>query len=455
MNATQRLASFALELNHKQIPAEVIDRAKACILDTMAVSLYGSTKPWSRCVSGFVRDSGLRGHSTVIGANFGAQPAQAALANGVMAHAFELDNVRQPGAGVHPGATAFLPAFAIAEHKKADGKSLLTAFVAACEVMSRIGVAAGNSLERRGFHAPGLTGTFGAAIAAGRLLGLNERKLVNALGIAASYSGGLIEFSRCQEGAMVKRLHLGKAGEGGVTAALLASRGFAGPESILEGKFGFCRTFSDSPRLSYLTHRLGREFETMNICIKRCACHINAHAPIEALQRLREEIDFNPDDISEVTIGGIEKLVTHHAIYQPKDLMMAQYSIPFCVALSLYHDPTDPDSFDNRKLRDKRILAMTRKVRLKVDHEIEKKGWDRAARVTVALKNNRRPSTLIIHFKGTPGNPMNRAEVENKARKLTGSIWPARRLEHMVETIRTIEKTSDVSSIGALLREAK
>ena len=204
-----------------------------------------------------------------------------------MAHAFELDNVRQPGAGVHPGATAFLPAFAMAEDRQADGKSLLTAFVAACEVVSRIGVAAGNSLERRGFHAPGLTGTFGGAIAAGRLLKLNESKMVNALGIAGSYSGGLIEFSRCQDGAMVKRLHLGKAAEGGVTAALLASRGFAGPESVLEGKFGFCQTYSDSPELSYLTHRLGRDFETMNIGIKRCACHINAHAPIEALQNLR------------------------------------------------------------------------------------------------------------------------------------------------------------------------
>ena len=148
---------------------------------------------------------------------------------------------------------------------------------------------------------------------------------------------------------MIKRLHLGKAGEGGVTAALLASRGFAGPESILEGKFGFCQTFSDSPDLAYLTHRLGREFESLNICIKRCACHINAHAPIEALQQLRAEIGFKPEEIREITVGGIEKLVTHHAIYQPKDLMMAQYSIPFCVALSLYDDPTDPESFRREK----------------------------------------------------------------------------------------------------------
>jgi len=454
MNATQRLASFALNLDYRQIPAVVVDRVKACVLDTLTVSLYGSTKPWSRIVSGFIRDSGLRGHSTVLGENFAAQPAQATLANGVMAHAFELDNVRQPGAGVHPGATAFLPALAMAEEKKADGKSLLTAFVAACEVMSRIGVAAGNSLERRGFHAPGLTGTFGAAVAAGRLLRLNERQMVNALGIAGSYSGGLIEFSRCQEGAMIKRLHLGKAAEGGVTSALLASRGFAGPESILEGKFGFCQTYSDSPKLSYLTHRLGREFESMNICIKRCACHINAHAPIEALQKLREQFDFNPEDVREIVIGGIEKLVTHHAIYQPKDLMMAQYSIPFCVALSLYFDPTDPDSFDEKKLKDKKILAMMRKVRLKVDHEIEHKGWDRAARVTIALQNKKRQSMLIIHFKGTPRNPMSQQEVEDKARKLTRAILPARQLERLVETVENLEQIDDVSRIGKFLRSA-
>ncbi|HEX9146921.1 MAG TPA: MmgE/PrpD family protein [Candidatus Binatia bacterium] len=452
MNATKQLARFAVDLNYRAIPAEVIDRAKACILDTLAVSLYGSTKPWSRTVSGMVRDLGIRGRSTVLGERWKSQPAQATLANGVMAHAFELDNVRQPGAGVHPGATAFIPAFAMAEEKKADGKALLVAFVAACEVVSRVGVAAGNSLERRGFHAPALTGTFGGAVAAGRLLGLNEKQMVNALGIAGSYSGGLIEFSRCQEGAMIKRLHLGKAAEGGVTAALLASRGFAGPESVLEGKFGFCRTFSDSPRLSYLTHRLGREFETLNICIKRCACHINAHAPIEALQKLREQVGFKPQEIREIVVGGIEKLVTHHAIYQPKDMMMAQYSIPFCVALSLYFDPTEPDSFDEKKLKDKNVLAMMRKIRLNADPEIEQRGWDRAARVTVDLKNKQRHSTLVIRFKGTPQNPLSHLEVEDKARKLTRAILSERRLEHLFKAVQRLEKIADISRIGDLLR---
>jgi 2-methylcitrate dehydratase PrpD len=452
LGATQKLARFAVNLSQRQIPPEVFERAKDCVMDTLAVALYGSTKPWSRSVVEFIRESGGKGKSTVLGQSWKAQAAQATLANGVMAHAFELDNVRQPGAGVHPGATAFLPALAIAEQRKTDGKALLTAFVAGCEVMSRIGVAAGNSLERRGFHAPGLTGTFGAAVAAGRLLGLNEREMINALGIAGSYSGGLLEFSHCQEGAMVKRLHLGKAGEGGVTAALLAARGFAGPESVLEGKFGFCRTFSDAPNLSRLTHRLGQEFETLNICIKRCACHINAHAPIEALQKLREEIRFNPEDVREVVVAGIEKLVTHHAIYQPKDLMMAQYSIPFCIALSLYFDPTDPECFDEKRLQDKKVLAMMRRVRLKVDSEIEQKGWDRAARVTVRLGNRKSHSRLVVHFKGTPQNPMSRSEVQSKARKLTRPILSEAKMARLLETICDLEKVADVSSMDNLLR---
>jgi 2-methylcitrate dehydratase PrpD len=452
LGATRHLARYAVNLRYRDIPAEVISRAKDCLLDTLTVALYGSTKPWSQKVVQFVKALGLSGRSTVLGDSQRAPAHLAALANGTMAHAFELDNVRQPGAGVHPGATAFLPALAAAEAQRAGGKAFLTAFVAACEVMSRIGVAAGNSLEKRGFHAPGLTGTFGAAVAAGRLFGLDENMLVHALGIAGSYSGGLMEFSRCQEGAMIKRLHLGKAAEGGVTAASLAQRGFAGPESVLEGEFGFCRAFSDAPNLSRLTYRLGREFESLNICIKRYACHINAHAPIEGLEKLSQQNKFDPRDVREIVVAGIEKLVTHHAIYQPKDLMAAQYSIPFCVALSLYDDPKDPESFTEKRISDERILTTMRKVRLRVDTEIEEKGWDRAARVTLALKDGRRASALVVHFRGTPHNPMSHSELEEKARILTRRMLSERRLARLVETVETIEKLDDLSKLSRLLR---
>ncbi|HXG49963.1 MAG TPA: MmgE/PrpD family protein [candidate division Zixibacteria bacterium] len=450
--ATRVLARYAVALRYRDIPGEVLARAKDCLLDTLAVALYGSTKPWSRSVVRFVRGLRAAGPATIAGQRGGVPPHLAALANGVMAHAFELDNVRQPGAGVHPGATAFLPALAVAEARRASGKDFLAAFVAGCEVMSRIGVAAGNSLEKRGFHAPGLTGTFGAAVAAAKLLGLGEDRMVHALGIAGSYSGGLLEFSRCREGAMVKRLHLGKAAEGGTTAAFLARGGFAGPETVLEGEFGFCRAFSDAPDPARLTRGLGREFESLNICIKRYACHINAHAPIEALEALRRRNGFRPDEIAAIEIGGIEKLVTHHAIHRPADLMAAQYSIPFCVALSLYRDPKDPESFSEKIVSDPRIAAAMRKVRLRVDREIERKGWDRAARVNLTLKGGRRLSELVVHFRGTPRNPLSRPELEEKVALLTRRLLPEAKLARLIETVDRVERLDDASQLGRLLR---
>ena len=163
-------------------------------------------------------------------------------------------------------------------------------------------------------------------------------------------------------------------------------------------------------------------------------------------------MNFRPEDIREIIVGGIEKLVTHHAIYQPTDLMMAQYSIPFCIALSLYADPTDPASFNETQLKDKKIFRVMRKVHLRVDDEIERRGWDRAARVTVVLENKERHSALVVHFKGTPDNPLSRAEVENKARKLTAALLPARRLARLIETVDRLDRVKDVSQLGALLK---
>jgi 2-methylcitrate dehydratase PrpD len=159
--------------------------------------------------------------------------------------------------------------------------------------------------------------------------------------------------------------------------------------------------------------------------------------------------------VHEIVIAGIEKLVTHHAIYRPKDLMSAQYSIPFCVALSLFHDPKDPASFSERRVRDKKILSMMRRVRLRVDREIEEKGWDRAARVTVGLKNRRRHSALVIHFRGTPANPMSPAELEEKARTLTRGILSQKKLGRLFETVRNIDKIKDISRLGSLLRSRR
>src|SRR5215471_9622767 len=205
---TLRLAQYAAGLRYDDLPPAVVQRAKDCITDTVAVIVQGSGLPWSRIVVHYAERIGVGGHSRILGAE--GPPVQApaaALANGALAHAFESDNLTRPGAGVHPGATLLPPALAIAQELGSSGRDLITAVVAGFEVMYRIGRATKHSNERHGFHAPGTTGPFGAAVAAAKLLQLDAPAIANALGIAGSLSCGLMEFARSGTGAMVKRLH--------------------------------------------------------------------------------------------------------------------------------------------------------------------------------------------------------------------------------------------------------
>src|SRR6266403_707097 len=218
---TIRLAEYTAALRYEDLPAAVVAAAKDAIIDTIAACICGAALPWSRIVIDYAERTGPGGASRILGRGSAVQAPAAALANGALAHAFELDSLTRPGAGAHPGGTA-----------------LIAAFVAGNEVMIRIGRATGHTNEARGFHAPGTTGPFGAAVACAHLLGLDAAKMTNAIGIAGSLAGGLLEFAK-GDGGTVKRLHLGRASEAGVLAASLADAGFAGPKTVLEGQFGF------------------------------------------------------------------------------------------------------------------------------------------------------------------------------------------------------------------------
>src|SRR3989440_2177061 len=271
----------------------------------------------------------------------------------------------RPGAGAHPGATVLPPALAVAQQAGVDatGRDLIAAFVAGNEVMIRIGRATGHTNEARGFHAPGNTGPFGAAVACGHLLGLDADKMANAIGIAGSLAGGLLEFAR-GDGGMVKRLHLGRASEAGVLAASLAADGFEGPRTVLEGEFGFLKVFCTKWDEAELTRGLGEEFVVSTTVLKRYPCHATAHAAVKAVRELQAEHGFTGPEVEAITITGNERMVERHNILEPADLMLAQYSIPFCVALALYREARDPESYDQSALADPQIRALCRRVRI-------------------------------------------------------------------------------------------
>lgn len=435
--ASETLARFAAALQYRDIPAPVVERAKDCIIDTVAACTFGSQLPWSRMVCDYAARYGAGGPCTLLGVRpLSVHAPYAALANGVFAHAFEQDSVRDPGMGMHAGATLMPAVFAAAQETGADGPTMLRAFVAGCEAMSRIAVASQHAPEKLGFHAPGLTGPYGAAVAAGVVLGLDENKLVNALGIAGSLSCGLLAFSKSRQGAMIKRLHLGRAAESGVLAARLAADGYAGPETILEGKFGFLEAYCGEHRVdpAALTAGVGVVWDTLRISLKRYACHVNAHTVVQSIRELMAEHGFSAAEIERVRIEGHERLGTHHNITEPADIMQAQYSVPFCAALALHRDPDDPRSFDESALTDAAIRAACRQVEIAPRPVSSVK----ATRVVIRLADGRELSRERASYKGMPSEPFSRPELRRKFMLLATALGEAR-AEALYERLERLE----------------
>ena len=444
---TIQLAEYAACLRFEDLPPAVVQRAKDCIADTAAAIVYGNSVEWSPTVIDYARRMGPGGRSRILGAKDAAvQPAMAALANGTLSHAFELDNVViNPGAGVHGGATLLPPGLAAAQEAGGSGRDLLTAVVAGAEVMIRIGWATKHTNEAHGFHAPGTTGPFGAAIAAGRFLGLDPAAMANALGIAGSLCGGLMEFARSGTGAMVKRLHIGRACEAGVLAAGLAHGGFTGPSTVLEGQAGFLRVFCSDFDLGALTRGLGRDFATLNVCLKRYACHITAQRAVQAVQELRAEHGITGDDVKAVMVVGETRMAEVNNIPEPTDVMMSQYSTPFCVALALYRDGRDPASFGEHALNDPKIRALCRRVSVR-PREGHVGHGDVPSTVTITTTDGREFTRTVEAFRGTPARPFERDDMREKFMMLTRNLPTA---ERTFERLQRLEEEESLEWLGA------
>lgn len=412
--AAQTLAEFAVGLSYDEIPAEVIERAKDCVIDTVAACVFGAEQPWTKTVIGYAQRNSAAGECSVLGTPIKVRAPFACLANGASAHAFELDALCEPSVGIHPSAALAVPGFAVSQGRRKSGKELLAAVVAGYEVLYRIGDAARQSIEKVGFHSPGVVGVYGTAVVVGRLFGLDAGRMANAFGVAGSMSSGLMEFSR--SGGMVKRLHLGRAAEGGFMAAILARDGYTGPSGVFEGKFGFLNVYCRDADAARLTKDLGSTWHVMKTKIKRYACHATAQVPVTLALDLKSKHGLSGDEVTRITIAANEKTVSHHAINEPHDMTMMQYSVPFSTALALYFDPTDPRVFSETSLNDPKIRALAKSARVEL---LASGHMSSACRVTLHLKNGGEVSAEGHDFKGTPTMPLTRDELLEKFRKLT------------------------------------
>ena len=407
------LAAYAASLRFEEFPAPIIGRAKESLIDAIAISLRGGDMPWSRIVVEFVRLEGSRGNSRIIGfEELVARSELAALANGVLAHALELDSLRKPGAGVHPGAIVVPAALAVAQEVRATGKDLLAAIIAGFEVLLRVGTATWHSAEPRGFHAPGLTGPFGAAASAGRLFGLTGDQMNTAFGIAGSTSSGLMQFAVEGQGAMVKRLHIGRAAQNGVLAARLAGNGFTGPQQIFEGSKGFLKTYCQEFNTGALTAGLGGVYETLNLCVKRYPCHITAHTAVYAIECLRRDAMLIADNVHSVRVVGTDRMAELNGDRDPKDPALANYSIPFCIAAGLTGPLDDPATFDPVRLQEPVLRNLCRRVEVVSDGRLSHADW--TTKTIVTCRDGSVYERTTEEFPGTPAMPLSRSDLEQR-----------------------------------------
>ena len=428
---TKTLAEFATALRYDDIPAPVIAITKACLVDTVAVALFGSSLPWSKSVEDFARHvgGGGNGASTILSPAFHRVSAPAAaLANGTFAHAFEFDNLRQPSIGVHPGSTALVAALAAAQERGASGRDLITALVAGNECMFRTGLAAKSSSEPIGFHAPGLTGVFGSAIAVSKVMGHSARQTLMAIGIGGSLCSGLLAFAKAGNGGMVKRLHMGRAAEGGLTAAYLAARGFEGPDVILEGKFGYLDVYARDGDPALLVEGLGTQWESLKIWFKMFPCHVTAQAPVRAIQQLQREERFAAQDVERIVIEASEKVLSHHADRQPHDVGTAQYSVPFSVALALFRDPADPQAFLDGPNQNPKILDVCKRIELRRYGKTIAAGHNATCRLEVTLADGRTLSISKTDVEEADTAETLAKRIEGKYSNLAGCLASDRRI---------------------------
>ena len=362
-----------------------------------------------------------QGAATVLGHAAPLSAPAAALCNGTAIHAFELDDLLS-AAVIHPG-TVIVPAvLAAAESSDASGEQLLRAIVVGYEVTARFSLAIGMQASNQGFHKTSIVGPVASAIAAGCVLNLNATQINDAAGIAASMASGIKAY--VAGGGMVKRMHPGWAAASGVRAALLARDGFTGAGAALDGRYGLLDVFGGkTARPEQLTQALGANWAINAVWFKVSPACGWVQGVIQLLGQMRNESNagrpYAGDQIKKVVVGTSRFAVNGNSNPAPADTMDAQYSIPYCAALTLTGDPADPRMFEAAAFNDPTLRDLATRVETRVDDECEAVYPQRfGSRVQLHLANGDVKEALTLDPHGSPADPCSSEEIAAKFTRL-------------------------------------
>ena len=460
MDPVYRMAKYAVDIRYEALPREAIEATKKDILDIFGTIVAGSSAPGCKELVRTLLETYTDPRASILIHGHKVPSPEAALANATMGHALDLDDTHDR-AFLHAGVSVIPASIALAEQMGGvNGRDLITAVTLGIDWVCRMGLATKVAPIASGWIYTAAYGFFGAAAAAGKLLGLNVEQMVNAMGIAYAQAAGNMQC--ILDGALTKRMQPGFAARGGLLSAFLAKNGITGASNVLEGEAGLYHVYlKDAYDPDRLVSELGKRFEGMNLSFKPYPSCRYTHTSIDATLRLVHDNQIDPDEVEEITVGVNQQ--TYKNVCMPLEVRRnpgvvvdAQFSIPYCIATAAVKKEVFIDDFTEQQMRNPRVLQMARKVTPIIDEGIERK-YSRQispAVVTIKTKNGKTFSDGQIYPLGSPENPMSFDELIRKFRKCaTYGEKPLahQRIDAVVDMVRNLESMGDVRDIVKML----
>jgi 2-methylcitrate dehydratase PrpD len=440
---TGPLAAFVAGCRWSDLPEAVRKEAKRSLVNVVATSFAGCNEPAIVKAIAGLRPFGAAGNASVIGRAERLDALGAAFVNAMSANVFDFDDTH-PATIIHPTAPVAPALFAYAETYGLSGEDLLLGFALGAEALCRIGNAVSPGHYRRGWHITSTCGVFGAAVATGKVLKLDQQQLVWAIGNAAVQTGGLVETL----GTMAKSISVGNAARNGMLSALLARDGFSGPARPLEGERGFLRIATDAPKLEAVCDGLGERWELLTNTYKPYPCGVVLNPVIEACLALAAD-----ERLAVAEIAGIE--ITGHPLLRERtdrpgvrSGREAQVSAQHAVAVSLARAKAGLPEFSDAAVADPALRALGSKVAFKDDDSYAVD----AARVSIRLRTGATLEKFVEHAYGGPARPMADADLETKLRQLAEYGGVRRELAPLIDALWSLERAADVAAVMALAR---
>ena len=407
---TSELAQFSSSLRFDQLPDEVVNKAKLCILDTFGCCIFGASLVPVQKLAEVAAAEECAPHSAAFGMRLRTSAALAALLNGTSSHAFQLDEIHIKST-LHPGSLALPAAFALAEHDRTvSGRDLIVAMVAAYEVGIRVGLAAKGGMFKTGFHNQGTTGVFIAAAAAAHILRLDAHQTQHALGIAGSQAAGLMAV---QDGAMTKSFHSGRAAQSGVYAAQLARLGYTGIPDVLEAPYGaFFSSFVDEWSEAELVADLGSRWEILRVGFKPAPASNGSITAMTSIDKIMREQRLVAADIEKIT-AFVSDNTLHHCGWpyeadRIQSVLSAQINLRYGLAVMALERRSGVEQFAESKIRDPQILEFIDCIDVGHEPKFEDGRYRVACRLVVRCKNGQEHETTTLFRPGSPEDPMTR-----------------------------------------------